>query len=47
VGNACVTGAFQGAGVDFDPGTGVDEHDSNGDYDAFLLKLLSNGFWQW
>lgn len=47
MGNVCVTGAFEGVGVDFDPGAEVDEHDSNGGTDAFVMKLLSNGYWEW
>jgi hypothetical protein len=43
-GNAYVTGFFQGT-VDFDPGTGVDDHQSNGAYDVFLSKFDSNGNW--
>jgi hypothetical protein len=46
-GNACVTGCFQGT-IDFDPdATGVDNHTSNGDYDAFLSKFDSLGNFQW
>ncbi len=37
--NVYTTGQFQGGGVDFDPGTGVAALNSNGDYDAFLVKL--------
>jgi hypothetical protein len=31
--------------VDFDPGTGTDDHVSNGDIDAFLLKYHPDGTW--
>ncbi len=45
-GNAFVTGEFQGM-VDFDPGTGVDEHTSNGNIDAYLSKFDPNGNLLW
>ena len=38
-GNTYVSGAFRGT-VDFDPSAGVDDHISNGDYDAFLMKFV-------
>jgi hypothetical protein len=44
-GNAYVTGYFFGTDVDFDPGTGVDNHTSNGNNDAFLSKFLPDGNW--
>jgi len=31
--------------VDFDPGTGVENHYTNGTYDVFLVKLLPDGYW--
>jgi len=37
-----VTGGFMGT-VDFDPGVGVDERSSAGDYDVFLSKFDSSG----
>jgi hypothetical protein len=37
-GNSYVTGYFSGT-VDFDPGSGVDSHTSNGGYDVFLSKF--------
>jgi hypothetical protein len=38
-------GSFSGT-VDFNPGTGVDNHVSKGGYsDAFLVKLLADGGW--
>ncbi len=45
-GNVYVVGAFDDT-VDFDPGSGVDEHTSNGEYDMFLCKLDSAGGFQW
>ena len=44
LGNAYVTGCFSGT-VDFDPGSGVDNHTSNGYCDVFLIKFLPNGNW--
>jgi len=43
-GNIFVTGDFWWA-VDFDPGTGTDNHTSNGDYDIFLSKFPPDGNW--
>ncbi len=43
--NAYVSGNFSGT-VDFDPCTGSDKHESNGDYDIFLLKVRPDGCWQ-
>ncbi len=45
-GNAHVTGAFEGT-VDFDPGSGVDYHTTNGHPDVFLSKFDSSGDFQW
>jgi len=45
-GSVYVAGWF-GDSVDFDPGPGVDEHTSNGDYDIFLSKFDSEGSFQW
>ena len=46
-GSAYVTGSFPGT-VDFDPGSGVDEHGSiNGSYDVFLSKFDSAGNFLW
>jgi hypothetical protein len=42
--NVYCTGCFMDT-VDFDPGTGTDDHVSNGDTDAFLLKYLPDGSW--
>ncbi|MFH1675383.1 MAG: hypothetical protein ABIC40_00055 [bacterium] len=43
-GNIYVTGNFQSI-TDFDPGPGIDEHSTNGTDDAFLIKILPNGYW--
>jgi len=45
-GNVYVTGRFQGTG-DFDPGSGVDNHTSNGATDVFLSKFDSSGAFKW
>ncbi len=45
-GNVFVCGEFQDT-VDFDPGIGIDNHPSNGFYDAFLSKFNSDGDFQW
>jgi len=45
-GNVYVTGCFEGT-VDFDPGSGVDTHTSNGDWDVFLSKFDSSGVFEW
>ncbi len=45
-GNVYVVGTFQDA-VDFDPGSGEDEHSSNGKKDVFLSKFDSYGVLQW
>ena len=44
-GNAYVTGVFCGL-VDFDPGSGVDEHESRGP-DVFLSKFDGDGTFMW
>jgi hypothetical protein len=44
-GDVYVTGNFDSPVVDFDPGVGVDNHESNGDYDAFLIKFRTDGNW--
>ncbi len=44
-GDVYVTGGFLGP-VDFDPGSGVDEH-SSGWFDVFLSKFDSEGAFQW
>lgn len=45
-GNVYVTGNFEET-VDFDPGTGVSIHTSNGVGDIFILKLNSSGHFIW
>jgi hypothetical protein len=45
-GNVYVTGFFAG-GVDFDPGTPVDPHVSNGIVDIFVSKFDSSGTFVW
>ena len=45
-GNVYVTGWFWGT-VDFDPGSGVDNHTSNGEHDVFLNKFDSSGAFNW
>jgi hypothetical protein len=45
-GNACVAGWFDGT-ADFDPGSGVDNHTSNGLADAFLTELDPSGDFLW
>ena len=45
-GNVIATGYFQDV-VDFDPGPGVEEHTSNGDYDIYLVKFDEDGFFLW
>ncbi len=45
-GNVYVTGYFRGT-VDFDPGSGVDSHASNGYEDVFLSKFDSSGAFNW
>jgi hypothetical protein len=42
-----VCGIFQGIDADFDPGSGVDNHSSNGAFDDFLSKFDSSGTFQW
>jgi len=44
--NIYVTGYFSNT-VDFDPGPGVDNHSSVGEYDAFLGKFDSGGDFKW
>ncbi len=49
-GNTFVTGPF-GVGevsqFDFDPGSGIDEHSSNGYNDVFVSKFNADGIYQW
>ncbi len=46
IGNSYITGSFQGT-IDFDPGSNMDFHSSNGDLDVFLLKLDPAGNFLW
>lgn len=46
-GNVFVTGYFEGSNIDFNPGAEVVNLSSNGDQDAFLLKLNAEGTYQW
>ncbi len=46
-GDIYVTGSFFGGTVDFDPGSGTDNHTSNGLADVFLSKFDSSGDFQW
>ncbi len=43
-GSIYMTGEFKSS-VDFDPGAGIDQHESHGGYDVFLCRLLENGYW--
>ncbi len=45
-GNIYVTGAFSDS-VDFDPGTGTEIHESNGNGDVFLSKFNEHGDFLW
>jgi len=45
-GNIYLVGEFEDT-VDFDPGSGTDEHTSNGLADTFLSKFDSSGNFQW
>ncbi len=44
--NLFVSGSFSGS-TDFDPGTGTQIHTSNGSHDIFVVRLTSNGDYQW
>ena len=46
VGHVYVSGRFHDT-VDFDPGSGVDNHTSNGQYDIFLSQFDSSGNFNW
>jgi len=46
-GDVYLTGYFYGSNVDFDPGTGTDNHSSNGQDDVFLSKFDSDGNFKW
>ena len=45
-GNVYVAGYFNTV-IDFDPGIGVDEHNSNGDWDAYITKFNPDGDHLW
>jgi len=45
-GSAYITGYFSES-VDFDPGPGVDNHESEGDWDIYVSKLDSSGNFLW
>ena len=45
--NPSVAGYFDMGPVDFDPGPGTDNHQSNGGTDAFLTHFDSSGNFQW
>ena len=45
-GHVYVAGRFYNT-VDFDPGSGVDNHTSNGQYDVSLSQFASDGTFQW
>jgi hypothetical protein len=45
-GNVHVTGVFTGT-ADFDPGSGVDSHTSNGSTDIFITRFDASGDFQW
>jgi hypothetical protein len=44
INNVFVSGVFK-ATVDFDPGPGIEEHESEGLTDAFISKFTSSGDW--
>jgi uncharacterized delta-60 repeat protein len=46
-GNVYVGGRFQGGPIDFDPGAGTVTRTSTGSFDAFALKLDTNGSLVW
>lgn len=46
VGNVCIVGYYS-LTVDFDPGSGINNLTSLGNYDTFILKLSSNGVFIW
>ncbi len=46
IGNVLFTGVYAGT-VDFNPGAGVNNLTSNGDWDLFVSKLDSNGNYLW
>jgi hypothetical protein len=46
-GNRYLVGYFTGTGVDFDPTSGADEHDSVGLEDVFVTRFDANGDYAW
>ena len=46
-GNRYLIGYFTGTGVDFDPTTGDDQHDSAGGDDVFVTRFDANGDYAW
>ena len=46
-GNPIITGQFNSNSMDVDPGTGTAILSSNGGYDAFIVKLNTNGAFVW
>jgi hypothetical protein len=47
LGHVYVTGAFSGAGTDLDPTATFDLRSSAGAYDGYIIKLSSDGLFQW
>ncbi len=45
--NVIIPGSFHSETVDFDPGLGIDEHQTFAGYDVFLTKLSSDGKYVW
>ncbi len=46
-GNRYLVGYFTGTGVDFDPTSGDDQHDSEGGDDVFVTRFDANGDYAW
>ena len=46
LGNVYVTGLFDGT-ADLDPGPGIDNHTSNGNWDIYLSKFDASGNFLW
>ncbi len=47
IGGVYVSGLFLGSGVDFDPGPRIELRDSSGAEDAYVLKLNTDGDFEW
>ena len=45
--NVTVGGRFESVNCDFDPGSGVDLHSTNGSFDAFISKFDPSGTFLW